>query len=279
MAKRAALAEMLFNDKNKQAMVDAMWKMCEGPPKQEDTPFSKVYIHTGVAKEFEGVDLSEWVQALDDKMSIACVMAVRDLKLWKEKNGADYLTWDKVESVFNNCDYIVKDEASSKRINQMKSYDETNWFKVDGSPDPAREREIITWFKDLFNKAGEQDILDNSVIVQNGTLDRLAAIASETGARVKDFESFFAATDQKRDKVMEIGVIRFPRKGDAKIKLYRLVVFAFFQSSRVLMVQHDQAGVEVEYNSVEFKPYTASIDTQFAEKAKEKLSDPDTFDF
>ena len=224
------------------------------------------------------MNLSQWAQALDDEMSVACCMAVRDLKMWQKEHGAEYLTWDKVQSIFNNCDYIVKDEKSAKRINDIKSFDETSFFNFEGE-NMARKREIITWFKDLFNKKGEQSVVDNSVIVENGTLDRLAGIASECGAAIKDPATLFAATDQKSDKVMEIGVIRFPKKGDAKIKLFRLVIFAFFKSSRILFGQRDQAGFEVEYDSVEFKPNTAAIDTKFAATAKAKLAQEDTFDF
>ena len=122
-------------------------------------------------------------------------------------------------------------------------------------------------------------MLDNSVIVQEGTLDRLVNIASECGAALKDPVSLFFATDQKSDKVMEIGIIRFPSKGDPRIKLFRLVIFAFFKSTRILLSQHDQSGFEVEYDSVEFKPNTAAIDKKFAQKAKEKLAQEDTFDF
>ena len=255
-----------------------IWEMCKSVPTAKDTPFSKVFIHTRVAKEFDSVNLSEWAQALDDQMSVACCMAVKDLKVWMKEHGADYLTWDRVMGIFNNCDYIVKDEKSAKRINDVRTFDEKSFFNFEGT-NLARKREILTWFKDLFNKHGEQSVVDNSVIVQEGTLDRLADIASECGAAIKDPATLFAATEQKSDKVMEIGVIRFPKKGDAKIKLFRLVIFAFFKSSRILFGQRDQAGFEVEYDSVEFRANTAAIDTKFAEKAKAKLAQPDTFDF
>ena len=259
-------------------VMEEVWQSCKSVPTSKDTPFSKVFIHTKIAKEFDSTSLSEWVQALDDEMSVACCMAVKDLKVWLKEHGADYLTWDRVQSIFNNCDYIVKDEKSSKRINDIKTFDETRWFNFPGS-DMARKRIILTWFKDLFNKHGEQAVVDNSVIVQEGTLDRLAEIASECGAAVKDAGSLFYGTDSKRDKVMEIGVIRFPKKGDAKIKLFRLVIFAFFKSARILLTQRDQAGFEVEYDSVEFRPNTAAIDAKFAGKAKAKLAQEDTFDF
>lgn len=270
---------MKFNrNTDVEKVIENIWEMCKSAPTAKDTPFSNVFIHTHVAKEFDSVNLSEWVQALDEEMSVACCMAVRDLKLWMKKHGADYLTWDRVVGIFNNCDYIIKDEESSKRINDVKTFDEISVFNFQGI-NVARKRQILTWFKDLFNKHGEQSVVDNSVIVQEGTLDRLADIASECGAAISDPTTLFAATEQKSDKVMEIGVIRFPKKGDAKIKLFRLVIFAFFKSSRILFGQRDQAGFEVEYDSVEFRANTDAIDTTQADKAKAKLAQPDTFDF
>ena len=276
-----AKSGMMFNGDIGAQVMSNMWEMCKSAPTKSNTPFSHVFIHDKIAKEFDGDNLSDWVQKLDNHMVTACTMAVRDLKLWLKEHGADYLTWDKVESIFNNCDYIVKDDASAKRINDIKIYDEVNWFRFDGSPDECRKREIITWFKDLFNKEGEQAVLDNSVIVQEGTLDRLASIAAETGAAVKDPASLFVATDKRSDKVMEIGVIRFPRREDPYIKLFRLEIFAFFKSSRILVGQRDQAGFEIEYNSVQFKPNKRVVDgiaEEFVEKAREKLKDPKTFE-
>jgi len=261
--------------------VETVWNACQSVPTSKNTPFSKVFIHTKVAKEFDAVSLSEWVKALDDEMAVACCLAVKELKVWLKEHNADCLTWDKVVSIFNNCDYIVKDESSSKRINDIKTFDEKRWFDFPGS-DIVRKKNILTWFKDLFNKNKEQSVLDNSVIVQEGTLDRLAGIASECGAALKDPGSLFYATEQKSDKVMEIGIIRFPTKGNPRIKLFRLVIFAFFKSTRILISQHDQAGFEVEYDSVEFKPnsaVTAKVEKRFIQKAKDKLAQEDTFDF
>ena len=78
---------------------------------------------------------------------------------------------------------------------------------------------------------------------------------------------------------MEIGVIRFPTKNNVRLKLFRLVVFAWFQSKRILAFQRDRGGFEVEYDSVEFRPNSSAIDTAFAAKAKAKLADTNAFDF
>lgn len=175
--------------------------------------------------------------------------------------------------------YIVKDKRSSKRINDTIKFDKTTWFKFDAGTNDARKREIVKWFTDLFNKQGEQDVLKNLVIVQGGTLDRLASLAAKSGTAIECPAEFFLGSNQRSDKVIEIGVIRFPRKDDSRIKLFRLEVFAFFKSSRAMLYEHVETGFEIEYNSMEFVCYTDAIDTAFAEKARNKLSDPKTYDW
>ena len=86
-------------------------------------------------------------------------MAMWDLKLWKKEHGAEYLTWDRVQSIFNNCDYIVKDNKSAKRINDIKCFEVTSFPQFrrrELALHLSLKREIIMWFKDLFNKQGEQ---------------------------------------------------------------------------------------------------------------------------
>ena len=70
------------------------------------------------------------------------------------------------------------------------NFDDESYFRFEGH-DAGRKSRIISWFKKLFNAIGEQSVLDNSVIVNNGTLDHLANLGSEIGASVHDFVSFF----------------------------------------------------------------------------------------
>ena len=243
-----------------------------------DQALSNVWIHSGLAKDFGSEsDISEWVRTLDDSMAVACYKAVQAIASWKQSHGAISLTWDQIQTVFNDCIELVK--AKPKNFLDSKTYSKDNVFKVDGSPDESRKREIITWLKELFNRHGEQDIVDNSVIFHNGVLDKLASIASESGVAVKDFGSFFHGEESKTKKEMEIGVIRFPTKGAPIIKLYRFVISAYFHSERTLFVQHDSNGLKIDYSSVEYHPNTATIDASFAAAAKERLKDPSIYEF
>ena len=96
-----AKSGMMFNGDIGAQVMSNMWEMCKSAPTKSNTPFSHVFIHDKIAKEFDGDNLSDWVQKLDNHMVTACTMAVRDLKLWLKEHGADYLTWDKVESILS----------------------------------------------------------------------------------------------------------------------------------------------------------------------------------
>lgn len=269
---------MIFAGAIGKEVVNNLWKMCECPPTQDDTLLSdtKVFINNRIAKEFgDANNLSEWVRDLDKEMAIACCKAIGDVKTQKERSGVQSLTWETIISIFNNCDYIIRD--TSKSINESKALAELRFYSV--GTNEIQRNELIIWIKDLFNRHGERDVLDNSIIVMAGTLDRLAGIATTYGVAVKNLVSVIAAHREQREKVMEVGVIRFPRKGNAKIKVYRMEIFAFMKSSRILPIQYDQGGLHIEYNSVEFRVNSAAIDTRHAERAKEKLRDPATFDF
>lgn len=245
----------------------------------EKESFSAVGINTRIAKEFNGVSLSEWTQALDNEMAVACYELVKALNERKKTRGVDLLTWDDVVHVFRSCYYVNQDAENSKHIHDSLNWDETNFFKFDGSPDVVRKKEIINWLKNLMNRHGEQSTFDNAAIFNDGTLSRLASIASQSGATVRDPVTFFGASEKQREKVMEISVIRFPKKWECKVKIYRIIIFSWFKCTRVLFGQHDETGFELDYDSFEFKPNTAAIDEQFAAKAKARLSQPDMFNF
>ena len=237
-----------------------------------------VDINTRVTKDFNGVDLKEWAQALDSEMAVACHEIVKSLNQRKMTRGAN-LTWDDVVHVFNNSHYVKQDQTKSKRIHDSLEWDETNFFKFDGSPDVVRKSDITMWISNLMTRNGEKDIYDNAAIFNKDTLDRLVSIASQSGATITGPASLLGASESDREKVFEISVIRFPEKWNCKIKIYRIIIFSWFKCTRVLFGQHDKTGFEIEYDSSEYKPNSTVIDTRYAAKAKAELSKTHMFDF
>ena len=261
----------------------AVYGMFSSDNNDEDDDVSTVF-NTRIAKEFDGVKLSDWTRSLDNEMAVACYETVKALKQRKNTYGVN-LTWDDVLEVFCNCLYIKKDENNSKHFNDKCTLDEVNYFKFDGSPEEVRKIKIINWLKKLFNDHEEQSIYDNCAIFKKSSLNELASIASQSGATVRDPVTLLGASEKKRKKVKEISAIRFPKKMDkitnegCKIKIYRIVIFSWFKCTRVLFGQHDETGFEIEYDSFEFRPNAAAIDERCAAEARNELSKQDIFDF
>ena len=97
------------------------------------------------------------------------------------------------------------------------------------------------------------------------------------------FSHFWANSDSKKDKVLELSLIRFPDKEDPHIKLYRIEIFSWYNSSRILAVQHDQAGFDLEFDVMKFKAMddvVNAIKEHQLRKMAEKINDliPLTFD-
>lgn len=71
-------------------------------------------------------------------------------------------------------------------------------------------------------------------------------------------------------------------KSVPRVKLYHIQIFAWFKSDRVLFVQDDRAGLELEFDMVKFKAVDAIVDTitdKQMKKVTDKLDDPGIFDF
>lgn len=247
-----------------------------GKKPDKDIPYSKVYFQDKVAKEFGDVNkFSEWVKALDETLKVQSFFAIKSIK---ERGQYD---WDGIVAAMHNADGLAMVPDSHKKIYDTWAAENTNWFKFDGSADANKVRQIKAWFKKAICDI-DPSIYENSVIVKEGVVTRLAKIAAETGASVNSFKNFWANKDSKSEKVLEIGLIRFPDTENPHIKLYRIQIFAWYNSARVLMVQHDQAGFDLEFDVMKFKAndsIVAEITKEQLKNISNKLEKPATFDF
>ena len=249
-----------------------------GDSDQDYSHFSDEVLNgSRIAVEFNGVQLSEWVKELDDYLAVMCCDVMEALNRKKRARG-DFLQWEDVVSAVSSCSCVIN-VGSCKHIDDEYTFDEVNFFKFDGSPDDVRTQKIISWVKNLMIRQGEQSITDNAEIFGPQILNRLARIASQSGATVRDHVSLMGASERQKERVMEFSVIRFPFKKNSKIKVFRAVLLAWFKCTRVLFGQHDESGFEFTYDSYEFKPNTHAIDKRYASEAKAKLSQPGAFDF
>ena len=278
MAGKLAHNGILFNkaDNASEVAHEIIESIQTSPTTASDNPFSEVYITKRVAKEYGSRDLTTWIGELNDETTVAVVMVLKDIKLWLSGRGTDYVTWDQLQGILNNNSYITKNKGASNRLNDTKSFSEIHFFQdVD---DSARRRELTAWLKDVFHRAGEQNLISDSILIQTGALDGLIHIASECGSSMSEVQKLFGTT-QSRVKVMDISILYFPNGDDSNIKVLRVTVYTYYQGSSIGVATHTEAGFEVEFDRQSFMVNSAAISTKYAAQASAKLADESVYDF
>lgn len=82
----------------------------------------------------------------------------------------------------------------------------------------------------------------------------LAKLVASTGARVSSFEAIFAKNEYHEQKVLEIGVLRYPDMDQPYFKVYRIQLTAWSDCRRVLFVQEDSNGLTGDLRVRKYKP-------------------------
>jgi hypothetical protein len=246
-------------------------------PESKDHLFDEVYVQDKLAFEFgnEKEKLSDWVNALDDKLAAASLFAIKEIKSKK------LYEWEPMIAAFNNCDQLIQEKDSHKKIAKTWEKSSQDFFKFDGSPNSSDVQALSNWFKDQIVSL-DPKIYENSTLVQKGVVERLAKLAVQTGSKVDSFEHFFVNNTDERQKVLEISIVRFPYKDDPHVRVFRIVIFAWFHCTRILFAETNKAGFEVECDVMKFTlnpKIVAAVDKEFVDNAKAKLKDPKTFDF
>eukprot|EP01023_Acetabularia_acetabulum_P005463 TRINITY_DN1222_c2_g1_i1.p1 TRINITY_DN1222_c2_g1~~TRINITY_DN1222_c2_g1_i1.p1 ORF type:complete len:473 (-),score=76.86 TRINITY_DN1222_c2_g1_i1:157-1521(-) len=204
------------------------------------------YLNIGLAPSFGKLN-KESVKQMDRELKVMIAMVTRDIA----KLPSGQRTWSNVVKILNASPVTEIQGSMQTRRDTLKK-DGTNFFKFDGSPDSNVVREVKTWFTNLVSDA---DILDSTRI----DINVLARIVAATGVRVDSFESFFFASDSKKQKVLDIGVLRYPDIDHPYFKAYRLQLMAWSKSVRFLFVQDDTNGIDGELKVVKYKPNDEAI--------------------
>ncbi|KAJ7874850.1 hypothetical protein B0H13DRAFT_2348419 [Mycena leptocephala] len=197
------------------------------------------YLHLGLAPSF-GELTSSSIKDLDDELKIMIAGTMRLL--------ATNLLLEPEASGISRAEKLVKDE--------------TNFFKVDGCPDPNVVREVENWFIDLIN---DDDVLKSTAI----DIKVMAHIVTQTGATIDSFPALIYKNEYQEKTMVGIGVLRFPDIDHSHFKLYHIQLVVWSDSRRILFVQKDVNGITGEFNSRVFRP-RASVIQGLTEDIKKK---------
>jgi histone acetyltransferase (RNA polymerase elongator complex component) len=156
-------------------------------------------------------------------------------------------SWNGVITTMRNNPLI--EEIPNQSVHKEDGYriDETNVFKFDGSPEQHKIDQFRRWFIGFIN---DNDVQRDTRI----DLTALANIVAQTGATIESFETFFHRREYHERNVIDVGIIRFPDLERPYMKVYRIQLKVWSDSTRTLMVQYDRNGVKGVFDSAMFRP-------------------------
>jgi hypothetical protein len=171
------------------------------------------YLHMGLAPSY-GELTSNSIKGLDDQLKIIIAGTMRALA----KVPSQQRSWEKVLEVMMQNPLLQPDESGISRADKILK-EETNVFKVDGSPDQNIVREVSkpsyrfgydltcfqveTWFINLLY---DDDVYKSTAI----DIKVMANIVAQTGATIDSFPTAFYKNEYHEKTMVDIGVLRFP---------------------------------------------------------------------
>ncbi|KAK6336191.1 hypothetical protein TWF696_001754 [Orbilia brochopaga] len=237
-------AKKIFGDVVSKGVGNLMIDYTKDPAKL--TTSTENSINIALAPSFG--KLREDVKKLDDALVGIVAISTKEI----EKLAPIDRTFEKMRSILlqnpaieawvdetgNTGDYHATDAL-------IKS--STNDFKFDGSPDSAIVEEALTFMSKLIK---DPDVVDSLKFDKKA----MANIVAQSGATVRNFETFFSASEYEEKNVLEVGVLRYPDLDNPFVKLYRVKFSAVRDCKRIIWHETNKNYLKGEVDIQKFKP-------------------------
>ncbi|KAK4223850.1 hypothetical protein QBC38DRAFT_548148 [Podospora fimiseda] len=229
--------------------------------------FSKINIKDEKAEEDLHCDLApaygtlnvESMKNLDEHLKIIIATTMKTLAAQKDKS------WDAVLSTMMQNPVLKPIESSDVARSDKLIKKGSHNFKADGSPDDAIVKEVEVWFKKLL----QDDDVEQSTRIKIHVLGKIVA---QTGAIITGLIDFFHKHEYHEQKVLDIGVLRFPDIDQPFFKLYRIQLDVWSNCTRTVFHQYDDNGITGQFNMRKFATRDNVID-QMTKEAKKHAAD------
>ncbi|XP_029635587.1 uncharacterized protein LOC115210937 isoform X2 [Octopus sinensis] len=208
----------------------------------------RIPYHTSLAAQY-GTLTSESVKSMDRKLKVMIAGTHRMMKQLqqREEYKDKEIPFEEYLSVMNQNVFIKAQEGSRYRNSDYLTFEETNWFKFDGSPEKAKVYQVQTWFSNLIS---DMDVAAETQI----NITDFTNIVAATGAAVEDFITFFVAAENIERSIVDMGILRYPDIDRPYFKLFRIKLRAYRMCRRILAGQRDESGIKGVYDTVSYVP-------------------------
>ncbi|XP_029658213.1 uncharacterized protein LOC115232471 [Octopus sinensis] len=220
----------------------AMWSRntAEDIVKTKQIPY-----HCTLAASYSNLT-SEVIRAMDQELQIMIAGTNKLMKKMRDNNKDGNITFNEYVATMTQNQFVTSDDTEDVVRSSSKSFGQ---FRLaTNSIDQEIVDAVALWFaNDLIKDA---DILAATRI----DIVDFANIVGLTGATVDSLESLIVKNDYAERSVVDVGVIRYPDADHPYFKLFRIQLFAYRKSNRVLFVQKDASGIRGLYQSKVFRP-------------------------
>ncbi|XP_024537194.1 uncharacterized protein LOC112348596 [Selaginella moellendorffii] len=220
------------------------------------------YLHTNLTPSFGGLN-AETVKKMDEVLKV-CIAGTTDLLA---KVPPKERTWEKVNSMFMQNPLVEPMGDGISRADKFLNKS-SNDFKFDRSPDAVIVRAVQTWFVNLI---ADEDVLKSTKI----DIEVLGRIVAQSGAAINSFKTFFANDEHHEKTIIDIRVLMYPDIQNPYFKVYRIKLFAWSDSYRILYHQEDSNGITGEFTFRKFKPRKEVIENMNPDAKKKAVEAAD----
>ncbi|TFK61311.1 hypothetical protein BDN72DRAFT_849801 [Pluteus cervinus] len=204
------------------------------------------------APSFRSRNTLKSVQQMDDNLKLIILGTTKAIAGIPPEDR----TWQNIVATLQNASLIEpcgeEINESYKRTKQLKGF-----IKFDGSPNPDIVNEVETWIQDLISG---NDILDATMIDAKEPAKTLAQSGAATFKLGLGLPSATFYTEESRETVCEIGVLRYPDNDHPYFKLFRIKVLTLSSCRRVFLYQHDNNSVTIDLVTRRYKPRVSILD-------------------
>ncbi|KAG0304285.1 hypothetical protein BGZ99_002439, partial [Dissophora globulifera] len=202
--------EKIFGSKDiKDVLGNFNWDNVSVSEKQDDA-----FVHCDLAPSLGKLNKAA-VMAMDENLKVIIAGTTRTI----EQLPKGQRNWEDITSALGQNVLLEPLDDGITRSDKLIKDSGLSAFKFDGAPDESIMREVHTWFTTLVS---DEDVLKSTKI----DIDFLAKIVAWTGATVEDFETVFAKNEYHEQRVVDIGVLRYPDFEHPFFKVYRIKLTA-----------------------------------------------------
>ncbi|GAB1602307.1 uncharacterized protein LOC115232471, partial [Argonauta hians] len=201
--------------------------------------------HTGLAASYGNLTTAD-IKAMDKELQIMIAGTNEKMRQLREKNGDRNITFDEYVNVMRKNVLLVTDDTEDVVRGSFKGFGKVRIMQNSINADIVNA--VIDWF---VNKL----VIDKDVLAATKIdIVDFANIVGLTGAAIDSLESILMKNVYVERSVVDVGVLRYPDLKHPFFKLFRIQLFAYKKSSRILFVQKDESGIRGQYESKVFRP-------------------------